>query len=200
MPLATELDRPATDVGTAPVLMEIDGLRTHFFTRDGIVQAVDGVSFDVRRGETVGIVGESGSGKSVTALSIMQLLPKGTGRIVDGRVRLGIVLLDSRVRGPSQVRDLTDTPQLVHETDDPLMPVRHGRDRWVQVARPLPDLSNHTLVPVTGPARALLQPLPDRLQVPPWNGCPEGPHLAGLLRGSPVDEVAVAHILEISPD
>ena len=61
-------------------LLEIDGLQTHFFTREGIVRAVDGVSFDVRRGETVGIVGESGCGKSVTALSIMRLLPAANSR------------------------------------------------------------------------------------------------------------------------
>ncbi len=63
-------------------------LRTHFLTRDGIVRAVDGVSFDVKRGETLGVVGESGCGKSVTALSIMRLITQSAGRTeVTGSVR-----------------------------------------------------------------------------------------------------------------
>ncbi|MBK8741335.1 MAG: ABC transporter ATP-binding protein [Betaproteobacteria bacterium] len=77
---------PASD---PDVVLSVRDLSTRFFTRDGIVRAVDGVSFDVRRGETVGIVGESGCGKSVTALSIMRLLPEGVGRIVGGSVRVG---------------------------------------------------------------------------------------------------------------
>ena len=71
---------------TAPVL-QVEDLRTHFFTQDGITRAVDGVSFQVRPGETLGIVGESGCGKSVTALSILRLLPARLGRTVGGSVR-----------------------------------------------------------------------------------------------------------------
>ena len=67
-------------------LLEVDGLRTHFFTRDGVVRAVDGVSFSVEKGKTLGIVGESGCGKSVTALSIMGLIPKPPARIVEGSI------------------------------------------------------------------------------------------------------------------
>jgi peptide/nickel transport system ATP-binding protein len=70
----------------APVLAVRD-LRTHFYTRDGVVKAVDGVSLALDRGETLGIVGESGCGKSVTALSIMRLVPPASGRIVAGSVR-----------------------------------------------------------------------------------------------------------------
>src|ERR687895_215526 len=70
----------------ADALLEVDGLRTHFFTRDGVVRAVDGVSFSVEKGKTLGIVGESGCGKSVTALSIMGLIPKPPARIVEGSI------------------------------------------------------------------------------------------------------------------
>ena len=65
-------------------LVKVDNLRTHFFTEDGRVPAVDGVSFRVNRGETLGVVGESGCGKSVTALSIMRLIPDPPGKILDG--------------------------------------------------------------------------------------------------------------------
>jgi len=67
-------------------LLEVDNLKTHFFTREGVVQAVDGVSFEVEKGRTLGIVGESGCGKSVTALSIMGLIPKPPAKIVEGAV------------------------------------------------------------------------------------------------------------------
>jgi peptide/nickel transport system ATP-binding protein len=67
-------------------LLEVEGLYVHFETSRGIVHAVEGLSFTVNRGEVVAIVGESGSGKSVSALSIMRLLPRHTGRIPKGRV------------------------------------------------------------------------------------------------------------------
>ena len=67
-------------------LLEVNDLRTHFFTRDGVVRAVDGISFAVEKGKTLGIVGESGCGKSVTALSIMGLIPKPPAKIVSGEV------------------------------------------------------------------------------------------------------------------
>jgi peptide/nickel transport system ATP-binding protein len=67
-------------------LLEVRDLQTSFFTSDGEVRAVNGVSFDIEQGKTLGLVGESGCGKSVTALSAMRLLPKGTGEIVGGSV------------------------------------------------------------------------------------------------------------------
>ena len=70
-----------------PVL-EVSGLKTLFFTRQGVVTAVNDVSFSVGRGETLAVVGESGCGKSMTALSIMRLIPNPPGRIVAGEVRL----------------------------------------------------------------------------------------------------------------
>jgi oligopeptide/dipeptide ABC transporter ATP-binding protein len=86
-----------TTAATAPVrrragdptenLLEIDGLRTHFFTQDGTVKAVDGVTFQIKYGQTLGVVGESGCGKSITALSTMRLIER-PGRVVEGEIRL----------------------------------------------------------------------------------------------------------------
>ena len=69
-------------------LLEIKGLKTHFFTEDGTVKAVDGVDFNVKAGEILGLVGESGCGKSVTALSIMQLIGI-PGKIIEGEINFG---------------------------------------------------------------------------------------------------------------
>jgi len=68
------------------IILQVEDLRTFFFTRKGVVKAVDGVSFYVREGETFGIVGESGCGKTVTGLSILRLLPEPAGRIVGGKI------------------------------------------------------------------------------------------------------------------
>jgi len=71
---------------TRDTILEIIGLKTQFKTRQGLVKAVDGVDLTIARGETFGLVGESGCGKSVTALSILRLLPKPAGRIAGGRI------------------------------------------------------------------------------------------------------------------
>src|SRR6516162_223913 len=95
---------PRVPAARAEPLLEVADLRTWFFTRDGVVHAVDGVSFHVTPGETLAIVGESGCGKSVTALSLLRLIPSPPGRIVSGRIRFaGRDLLDL---GEAQMRDV----------------------------------------------------------------------------------------------
>ncbi len=85
-------------------LLEIENLQTHFFTSAGVVKAVDGVSYAVKEGETVAVVGESGCGKSVTAMSILRLIPWPPGKIVGGKIRFdGKELLDL---DDSAIRDI----------------------------------------------------------------------------------------------
>ena len=68
-------------------LLEVKDLRTYFYTYEGVVKAVDGVSYELEEGETLGLVGESGCGKSVSALSVMRLIPDPPGKIVDGEIQ-----------------------------------------------------------------------------------------------------------------
>lgn len=70
----------------AKTLLDVQGLKTYFFTRRGIVKAVDGVSFSLDEGETLGVVGESGCGKTIASLSLLRLVPKPAGRIVGGSI------------------------------------------------------------------------------------------------------------------
>ncbi len=81
--------------------VEFDNLHTYFFTDTGVVKSVDGVSFDVPVGKTVGVVGESGCGKSVTSLSLMQLLQRPQGQVVEGEIRLNL---------GDKAYDITKTP------------------------------------------------------------------------------------------
>jgi oligopeptide/dipeptide ABC transporter ATP-binding protein len=90
-----ERGRVTSGVEPERPVLEIEDLKTHFFTAGGIVRAVDGVSYAVRSGETLGVVGESGCGKSVTALSILRLVADPPGRIIGGAIRFeGTNLLD----------------------------------------------------------------------------------------------------------
>ena len=83
-------------------LLEVKNLTTQFFTTSGVVQAVDNVSFDIDEGETVAVVGESGCGKSVSALSILRLIPWPPGKIAGGSIHFGgknlLALSDEEIR------------------------------------------------------------------------------------------------------
>ncbi|HUL37930.1 MAG TPA: ATP-binding cassette domain-containing protein, partial [Thermodesulfobacteriota bacterium] len=68
------------------IILEIKNLKTYFYTYEGVAKAVDGVSYQLAKGEPLGVVGESGCGKSVTALSILRLIPTPPGRIVGGEI------------------------------------------------------------------------------------------------------------------
>src|SRR5215470_12677228 len=111
------MDQPVLPSGSAPPgqsvhgqpatepLLQVEDLQTYFYTRVGLVKAVDGVSFSLGRGETLAVVGESGCGKSVTALSLMRLVADPPGRIVGGAVRLdGVDLLSLDAAAMRQVR------------------------------------------------------------------------------------------------
>ncbi|MCR5072381.1 MAG: ABC transporter ATP-binding protein [Clostridiales bacterium] len=89
-------------------VVEFDNVHTYFFTDIGTVRAVDGVSFDVPQGKTVGVVGESGCGKSVTSLSLMQLVQRPQGQTVEGEIRLNM--------GNGTAYDIVKTPTSVMQT------------------------------------------------------------------------------------
>jgi len=103
--LAVPLETVAREQAAGEPVLDVQDLQTYFYTRTGLVKAVDGVSFSLRRGETLAIVGESGCGKSVTALSLMRLVADPPGRIVGGSVRLdGVDLVGLDVAAMRSIR------------------------------------------------------------------------------------------------
>jgi oligopeptide/dipeptide ABC transporter ATP-binding protein len=116
------------NAAAAPAVLAIEDLKTHFFTAAGVVKAVDGVSYSVRKGETLGVVGESGCGKSVTALSVLRLVADPPGRIVGGAIRFqGRNLLDLDHRSMENVRgnDISMIFQEPMTSLNPLFTVGH---------------------------------------------------------------------------
>ncbi len=116
-------------------LLEVQDLRTQFATEDGIVTAVDGVSFELPRGGTLGIVGESGCGKSVTSLSIMRLIPNPPGKIVAGRILFeGEDLLIKREREMRAIRG-RDISMIFQEPMTSLNPIMTVGDQIIESIR-----------------------------------------------------------------
>ncbi|MBI4183843.1 MAG: ABC transporter ATP-binding protein, partial [Proteobacteria bacterium] len=145
----------------APVPLRVEGLRTHFFTKEGVVKAVDDVSFAVGKGEVLGLVGESGSGKTVTGFSVLGLVDP-PGRIVGGRILFKgedlVGLPDERLRAlrGSRMAMIFQDPMmtlnpvlridtqmteaiLAHEKVDHETARRRARDALGQVGIPSPD-------------------------------------------------------------
>jgi oligopeptide/dipeptide ABC transporter ATP-binding protein len=113
--------------GSAPAagapILEIQDLKTYFFSRDGVAKAVDGVSYSIQRGETLGVVGESGCGKSVTALSILRLIPDPPGKIVHGTIKFnGTDLLTLPAKKMQDIRG-NDISMIFQEPMTSLNPV-----------------------------------------------------------------------------
>src|SRR5712671_4195184 len=135
---AYAMTRAAVQAGS---VIEVQGLQTYLFTRAGIVKAVDDVSFTLRRGETLAIVGESGCGKSMTALSIMRLVPNPPGKIVGGTITLegkDLVQLDE-----AEMRDIrgNDISMIFQEPMTSLNPVLTIGHQIAEALRLHQDLS-----------------------------------------------------------
>src|SRR2546427_1108729 len=134
---APSIIRPASGgmpVAMADALLEVRDLRTYIGTRRGLVKAVDGATFSVRRGETLGIVGESGSGKSMTCLSILRLVPEPGGRIVGGEVVFdGEDLL---AKTPDEMRQLRGA-QIAMILQDPMASLNPAMTVGEQIAETL---------------------------------------------------------------
>ncbi|WP_020611380.1 ABC transporter ATP-binding protein [Sediminispirochaeta bajacaliforniensis] len=132
------------------VVLSVEELRTYFFMMAGVVKAVDGVSFSLRKGETLGIVGESGSGKSMTALSIMNLIPKPSAKVVGGRIMFEEKnLLELKQKEMEKIRgkDISMIFQDPMTSIDPVFPI--GK-QMIEVIR-----SHMNLTPAQAKERAL---------------------------------------------
>jgi len=144
-------------------LLEVKNLKTYFFTEDGVVPAVDSVDFKLEKGETLGVVGESGCGKSVTALSIMKLIPNPPGKIVDGQIWFKgedlVRKTDAEMRG---IRG-NDISMIFQEPMTSLNPVYTVGDQIIEVLQLHQGMNKHD---ATQRAVEMLQlvgiPLPER--------------------------------------
>ena len=126
--------RMLRDLGTSPRVLDVTDLATQFGTPDGIVHAVNGVSFHLDQGETLGIVGESGCGKSVTVLSLLGLIPSPPGRVTRGRAEfLGTDLLKM---GPEEIRHVRGA-QIAMVFQDPMTSFNQVLTMGRQLTEPL---------------------------------------------------------------
>ncbi|HEX2890666.1 ABC transporter ATP-binding protein [Vineibacter terrae] len=168
-------------------LLQVADLRTYLFTRNGVVRAVDGVSFHVDAGETLGIVGESGSGKSMTALSIQRMLPRPAGRIVGGEIRLeGEDLVVKSERQMSAIRGRSMAMIL----QDPMSSLNPVFTIGQQVSDPL---RTHRKLPA-GELRKAVERLLDMVRIPaPQTRVNDYPHqMSGGMRQRIVGAIALS--------
>jgi len=141
---------------TNDLLLQVKNLKTHFFLYEGVVKAVDGVTFDIRRGRTLGVIGESGCGKSVTAQSVMRLVPEPPGKVVEGQMLLhrpngdgsteiiDLAALDAKGSEMRAVR-WKEISMIFQEPMTSLSPVHTIGDQIVEAVRlHLPEVSKDT--------------------------------------------------------
>jgi oligopeptide/dipeptide ABC transporter ATP-binding protein len=171
-------------------LLTVEDLRTYFYTDEGVAKAVDGVSFDVLSEETLGIVGESGCGKSVTALSVLRLIPDPPGRIVGGRIVFrGRNLLELREKEMRKIRG-NDITMIFQEPMTSLNPVFTVGDQIGEVLRLHRGVSKDD-------ARARTIEMLERVRIPdPAQRVDEYPH---QLSGGQRQRVMIAMALACDP-
>ena len=119
----------------------VEGLKTEFHTINGVVKAVNGVSFEVNRGEVLGVVGESGCGKSVSMMSLLQLIPNPPGRVVDGTAMLGD--RDLLSMSPSEIRQVRSV-DIGMIFQDPMTSLNPVLTIGTQIAEPLVEHKDMT--------------------------------------------------------
>jgi peptide/nickel transport system ATP-binding protein len=173
----------------AKEILKIENLKTYFDTWAGIVKAVDGVSLEVREGETLGLVGESGSGKSVTALSILRIVPR-PGKIIDGRiVYKGENLLEKTESDLQKIRG-KEVGYIFQDPATSLNPVFSIADQLIEVIRRHQDVNKKEALEKAIELLRLVE-IPDP-EIKIWNF----PH---QLSGGMKQRIAVARALSCQP-
>jgi oligopeptide/dipeptide ABC transporter ATP-binding protein len=172
-----------------PPLLKVENLKTYLYLKRGVVRAVDGVDLEVAEGETLGIVGESGSGKTMTSLSMLRLLPKPSGRIVDGSIRLdGTDLV--RLSEDEMVREWRGS-RISMVSQDPLTSLNPVFTIGDQVGAPF---RYHKLAQGRGAVRRAVEAVLSRVRIPsPAKRIGDYPHqFSGGMRQRVVTGMAIA--------
>lgn len=183
-----------SDAATIPVpakkpLLKVENLKTYLHLRRGVVRAVDGVDLEVAEGETLGIVGESGSGKTMTSLSMLRLLPKPSGRIVEGSITLdGTDLV--KLSEEEMVRDWRGR-RISMVSQDPLTSLNPVFSIGDQVGAPF---RYHKLAEGRGPVRRAVEAVLGRVRIPsPAKRIDDYPHqFSGGMRQRVVTAMAIS--------
>jgi peptide/nickel transport system ATP-binding protein len=172
-----------------PPLLKVENLKTYLYLKRGVVRAVDGVDLEVAEGETLGIVGESGSGKTMTSLSMLRLLPKPSGRIVDGSITLdGTDLV--RLSEDEMVREWRGS-RISMVSQDPLTSLNPVFTIGDQVGAPF---RYHKLAQGRGAVRRAVEAVLSRVRIPsPAKRIGDYPHqFSGGMRQRVVTGMAIA--------